>query len=169
MDCYRKLCWTLRLFTMVLVVSPVASPCTCFPLGVKQDASRSAVVFRGIVTNVKELPIRTESSRQRFEVTFAVSEYWKGTPLKEITLHIIQPGTDCIGARFDQGKEYVVFALPQEADDHWLKKYFWYGWLDVLPKGSSILTVNNYCDSTAEVKQAGKTLRELGRGRKPGA
>ena len=150
-------------------IAPVASPCTCFPLGVKQDNSRSAVVFRGVVTSVKDLPSRPESSRSRYEVTFTVSEYWKGTTTKQITLHIVDPGTDCVGARFDGGKEYVVFAISQEVDDHWLDKYFWYGWLDLLPKGLRILTVNNFCDSTAELKEAGKTLRELGKGRKPGA
>src|SRR5882724_9426500 len=101
MFCSRNLWRTVRLFTILLAVASIASPCTCFPLGVKQDTNRSSVVFRGVVTNVKELPIRPESSRPRYEVTFTVSEYWKGPATKQITLHIVDPGTDCIGARFD--------------------------------------------------------------------
>jgi hypothetical protein len=165
----HDLWWSVRLFIIMSAIAPIASPCTCFPRGVKQDTSRSAVVFRGVVNNVKELPFRPESSRPRYEVTFTASQYWKGTTTKQITLHIIEPGTDCVGARFDEGKEYVVFAVSQEVDDHWLETKFRYGWLDLLPKGSKILTVSNDCDSTSEVQQAGKTLRELGKGRKPRA
>src|SRR5258708_3350347 len=91
--CSRSLCWLFRLFIMMSATAPVASPCTCFPLGVKQDTSSSAVVFRGVVTSVKDLPARPESSRSRHEVTFTVSEYWKGTTTKQITLHIVDPGT----------------------------------------------------------------------------
>jgi hypothetical protein len=43
----------------------------------------------------------------------------------------------------------------------------WYGWLDVLLSRTHFLTVNNFCHSTAEVKQAGKALRALGNGRTP--
>lgn len=158
-----------RVVTTLLVASSIALSCTCVSSGLNQDTARATIVFRGAVTNIKELPLRPESSRKRFAVTFAVSEHWKGTPSKEVTLHIIEPGTDCLGVRFAEGKEYVVFAESQKADDHWLDKHLWYGWLDLLPKGSSFLTVNNFCDSTAEVKQARKTLRQLGRGQKPGA
>jgi hypothetical protein len=164
-----KMPFGFRVVTTLLVAASIALSCTCVSSGLNQDTARATIVFRGAVTNIKELPLRPESSRKRFAVTFAVSEHWKGTPSKEVTLHIIEPGTDCVGARFAAGKEYIVFAESQRADDHWLDKHLWYGWLDLLPKGSSFLTANNFCDSTAEVKQARKTLRQLGRGQKPGA
>lgn len=33
-----------------------------------------------------------------------------------------------------------------------------------LPEGTQLMTVNDACDSTSEVKQAGKTLTALGKG-----
>ena len=152
------------MLAVMSALASVVSACDCLPAGVKKDTSTAAAIFRGVVTNVKELPVRRESSRPRYEVTFTVSEYWKGPKTKQTRLHILEPGSDCIGARFEIGKEYVVFAVSQEADDFWLEKQFWFGWLDVLPKGSMFLTANNYCDSTAEVKEAGQTLRQLGKG-----
>jgi hypothetical protein len=98
-----------------------------------------------------------------------VSEYWKGNPGRAITLHVLEPGTDCIGASFDAQTKYLVFAKSQKVDDYRLGKSFWYGWLDLMPAGTEILTVNNFCDSTEQEKKAGKTLRVLGKGQKPRA
>jgi hypothetical protein len=149
------------------VGTSTSSACSCIPLGVKEDMANSRVVFRGRVKEIKRFPLRPESSRTRYAATFAASDFWKGNPVKEIVLHEFDPSTDCIGARFEVGKEYVVFAVSQEADDHKLGESYWYGWLDVLPKGTHILTVNNYCDSTSEVTKAGEILNALGRGKKP--
>ena len=89
-------------------------------------------------------------------MTFAVSTYWEGSPGKEIKIYVVGPGTDCVGAYFEEGKEYVVFAVSRESNDYQLGDRFWYGWLDVFPKGTSFLTLDNYCDSTGEVKRRGK-------------
>jgi hypothetical protein len=156
----------IALLCFVLPFATSAVPaCSCIQQGVKQDTAYASIVFRGVVTKVKRLPERKESGRPRYVVTFSVFKYWKGNPGKEITIHIVEPGTDCIGARFEEGKEYVVFAISQEAKDYWLEDKFWYGWLDLVPGGTQLLTVNNFCDSTAEVKQAGATLRALGKGK----
>ena len=157
---YTSICFCL----VSLIATSAASACSCIPQGVKQDTAAASVVFRGVVSKVKELPPRKENVRPRYAVTFTVSRYWKGNPSTEITIYVVQPGTDCIGARFESGKEYVVFAISQESRDYSLEDRFWYGWLDVLPKGTQLLTVNNYCDSTGEVKQSRKTLRALGKG-----
>jgi hypothetical protein len=111
--------------------------------------------------------MRPGGERPRSAVTFAASEFWKGERAKKITLHVVAYAPDCIGARFDAGKEYVVFAHTEEVDDHLLGRDFWYGWSDVLPKGSKLFTVNSACNSTAEIKQAAKTLKNLGKGKKP--
>lgn len=89
--------------------------------------------------------------------------------LQRSSILLYEPGTDCVGARFLAGTEYVVFAHTVEARDHFLEDRFHIGWLDLLSKGSSILTVNDSCGSTAEKKDAGRTLRMLGRGLKPRA
>jgi hypothetical protein len=90
----------MRLLLALCVAASTASACTCVSAkggGVKPDLDFASVVFRGIVTDVKELPSRPELERPRYAVTFLVSKYWKGNPGREITLHILQPGTDCIG------------------------------------------------------------------------
>ena len=145
----------------------VIPACSCIPKGIKQEVADASIVFRGIVAKIEELPERKESGRPRYAVTFSVARYWKGKPSNQITIDILEPGTDCLGARFDEGKEYLVFAVSREAKDYWLEDTFWYGWLDVFPSGMHFLTVNNFCDSTAEVNRAGKTLRALGKGSAP--
>jgi hypothetical protein len=161
----------MRLLLALCVAASTASACTCVSAkggGVKPDLDFASVVFRGIVTDVKELPSRPELERPRYAVTFLVSKYWKGNPGREITLHILQPGTDCIGEHFALHQEYVVFAESRTADDYRLGGRFWYGWLDLMPADSRILTVNN-CTATGPTNKAGKTLRALGKGKKQSA
>ena len=157
----------VRLFLAIYWGGSVASACTCLSLGVKHDLGNASVVFRGVVTGMKELPTRSGSGTKREVVTFLASRYWKGNRSREVALYTREPGTDCIGVHFEIGKEYVVFALEQESRDYWLDNVFWYGWLDILPAGSRFLTVNNFCESTAEVKVARKTIRALGNGVSP--
>jgi hypothetical protein len=164
----------MRLFFALCLTASAASACTCVSTnnpsdGVKSDLDSASVVFRGVVTEVKDLPSRPDLHRGRYAVTFHVSKYWKGNPGQEITLHILEPRADCIGAHFDARTEYLVFAKSQKVDDHRLEKSFWYGWLDLMPAGTEILTVNNFCDSTEQAKKAGKALRVLGKGEKPRA
>ena len=156
-----------RSLTILLVSASAISACTCVSRGVKYDLAEAAVVFRGTVKSVVEQPPRPEWHRSRYAVNFSVVEYWKGSPGDAVVLHVIEPGTDCIGARFDLGVEYVVFARLQEADDNYLAKNFWYGWLDLLPRGTRILSVNSFCDSTGEARTSIRVLRALGKGQKP--
>jgi hypothetical protein len=100
-------------------------------------------------------------------VTFSVSEVWKGNPGKRVTIDYLEPGDDCRGAHFDPHTEYVVFAKAEKADDYKAGDAFLYGWLDLMPKGTEFLVVDNYCNSTSPVKRAGNTLRALGGGRNP--
>jgi hypothetical protein len=79
---------------------------------------------------------------------------------------VMDPGPDCMGAHFDARTEYVVFAKTQKADDFRTVNAFWYGWLDLLPKGREFLTVDGSCNPTSPVKRAGNTLRALGAGKK---
>jgi hypothetical protein len=149
------------------VLATPVSGCSCLALGVKHDMGVSALVFRGTVMDIRELPLRKEmGDRRRYTAAFSVSEYWKGSPSKTVLLHLVDPRPDCTGARFDLGKEYVVFALAQRATDYRLGDDFWYGRLDILHEGDEILTVNNFCDSTADVKLASATLKELGKGKR---
>jgi hypothetical protein len=105
--------------------------------------------------------------RARSAITFSVSRYWKGTPGREVILHVLAPRPDCNGASFDANKEYVVFAYTETADDVRIEKSFWFGWLDLMPAGTKFLTARSLCSHTEEASRARRTLRSLGRGEKP--
>ena len=162
-------CRTRLLFAMCMILGypSVGQPCSCIAGTLKQEISSAAMVFRGRVIDIAILPERKENPRSRQAVTFATSRWWKGLSSNKITVYVIAPGTDCIGASFDNGEEYLVFADAALSRDVFLEHRFWYGWKDVLPEGEPFLTVNNFCDSTARVSLARKTLRRLGRGTKP--
>jgi hypothetical protein len=157
----------MRLFLVLCLASSAASACSCIEGEIGQEFAGSTVVFRGVVKNVTQLSSRVDMQRARNAVTFSVSEYWKANLGHHITLYVMEPGPDCIGAHFDAHTDYVVFAKTTKADDYRTGSAFWYGWLDLLPKGQEFLTVNSSCNPTAPVKHAGNTLRALGAGRKP--
>jgi hypothetical protein len=114
---------------------------------------------------IEELPLRKEiGNRKRYAITFRVSEYWKGHPVKTVVLYVLERRADCIGAQFEVGKNYVVFAASQPAKDYRLGNDFWYGWLDLLSEGQRIFVVDDSCGSTASVSQASDTIKRLGKG-----
>ena len=158
----------MRLFLALCLASSAASACSCIQGEIGQEFAASTVIFRGVVKNVTQLSSRVDMQRARFAVTFGVSEYWKANLGRHITLYVIDPGPDCIGAHFEPRTEYVVFAKTDRAADYRTVNAFWYGWLDLLQKGQEFLTVNGSCNPTAPVKHAGNTLRALGAGKKPG-
>ncbi len=129
----------------------------------------AGLVFRGTVTQHKTLPLHPKMrGRQRYAVTFRVQEYWKGTPAETVTLYTLDPGTDCLGEDYQVGKEYLVYASEQEVlDVQPDPDFFWYGWADVLTRGTKMWVPGNPCMpggevSASEVKAA---LRQLRRGR----
>jgi hypothetical protein len=157
----------MRLFLVLWLASSMASACSCIQGEINQEFAGASVVFRGVVKNVTQLSSRVDMQRPRNAVTFSVSEYWKADLGRHITIYVIDPGADCIGAHFDWHGDYLVFAKTQKADDYRMGQAFWYGWLDLLKKGQEFLTVNASCSPTAPVKRAGNTLRALGPGKKP--
>jgi hypothetical protein len=157
----------MRLFLVLWLASSAVSACSCIQGEIGQEFAASTVVFRGVVKNVTQLSSRVDMQRARNAVTFSVSEYWKADLGRHITIYVMDPGPDCIGAHFDWHTDYVVFAKTQMADDFRTVNAFWYGWLDLLPKGKEFLTVNAACNPTSPAKRAGNTLRSLGAGKKP--
>jgi hypothetical protein len=157
----------MRLFLLLFLASSAASACSCIQGEIGQEFAGSTVVFRGVVKNVTQLSSRVDMQRPRYAVTFAVSEYWKANLGRHVTLYVVEPGPDCVGAHFDAHTDYVVFAKTQKADDFRTVNAFWYGWLDLLKKDQEFLSVNGPCTPTSVVKHAGNTLRALGPGKKP--
>lgn len=149
-----------------------AWPCTCVSAvgtTAKSMVNDSSVVFRGSVTERTVLPPRAEmKGRGRYAITFRIEEYWKGSPGRTLVLYGVDDGTDCLGgSSYAVGKEYLVYASEREVTDVILEGgFFWYGWTDVLTKGTRML-VTTECTPSGETTElfAKKALRELGRGR----
>jgi hypothetical protein len=129
----------------------------------------AAVVFRGTVLKSEALPMHPEMrGRQRFAVTLRVVEYWKGTRGATVTLCDLSPGTDCMGAGLQLGKEYLIFASEEGARDHRLDAdFFWYGWTDVLASGTPMLQPMATFGGDLSEPGVRADMRKLGRGKRP--
>ena len=107
--------------------------------------------------------------RLRYLFTFQVQEYWKGKLGHVVKLYVLSPGTDCMGGSYKLGEEYLIYALEKPAEDHKFDDFFWYGWTDVVPKGTLIIKPITACMPDGRTAEAAvKTaLRELGKGQRP--
>jgi len=126
-------------------------------------------VFRGTVVARKALPQRFEMrGRARYAITFRVDEFWKGPVGRSVVIHAVEAGTDCLGdGAYEVGKNYLVYANEVDVRDVSLEGEFWYGWTDVLPKGSKMLTPQTVCTRGGETTSVRKAIRELGKARIP--
>ena len=133
----------------------------------------ASVVFRGTVLERLALPQRSEmKGRGRYAITFRVDEYWKGTPGRRVTLYGVDGGTDCLGdGGYEVGKDFLVYASERDVQDVTYDGLrdgpFWYGWTDVLPRGTKMLVPQTACTPGGESSAVRKNLRELGKGRIP--
>ena len=148
-----------------------ATACTCFPSTAAEATEFASVVFRGTPTYNERLPEHPRmKGRQRYAVTFRIDHFWKGEPKRTLVLYDIDPGTDCMGASYQLGIEYLVFAREQPAEDReYAPDDFAYGWTDVLAPGSGMLVPLTGCMPGGETSRSDvrKHLRELGRGKIP--
>ncbi len=161
--------WAILGF-LFLVALP-ALPCTCIPEAgstAKTDMKWTSIVFRGTVIRRQALPQRAEmKGRGRYAITFRVDEYWKGDPGQTVIIYGVDDGTDCLGGGgYKVGKNYLVYSSEQDVKDEVIDTFFWYGWTDVLPKGTKML-VPGSCTPGGEISAVRKSLRELGKGRVP--
>jgi hypothetical protein len=80
----------------------------------------------------------------------------------------LAPGTDCLGARLQVGKEYLLFATEEGARDYRVDgDFLWYAWTDVLPRGMLMLQPMATLGGDLAVPSVRSTMRELGRGKSP--
>jgi hypothetical protein len=110
--------------------------------------------------------------RGRHAITFRVDEYWKGAPGRTLIIYGVDDGTDCLGdGAYEVGKNYLVYASEQDVQDVTVDGLpggpLWYGWTDVLPKGTKMLVPGTACVPGGEASAVRKSLRELGTGRPP--
>ena len=161
---------------LLLWMSLPALPCTCVTevnSNARTAMSGASVVFRGTVVERRTLPQRAEmKGRGRHAITFRVDEYWKGAPGRTVTIYGVDDGTDCLGdGAYAVGKNYLIYASEQDVQDVTYDGLpdgpFWYGWTDVLPKGTKMLVPLTACMPGGETSAVRKSLRELGKGRTP--
>jgi hypothetical protein len=149
--------------------------CTCVEAANAEPSITSVMremtlIFRGVVVRSDLLPQHPDMrGRPRYRVLFHVQEYWKGKPVGDVTLHVLDPGTDCLGEEYEVGKEYLVLVSERKAYDYKLDEFFWYGWTDVVKEGTLIHEPVTACLPVGDthLRLVRKTLRSLGRGYKP--
>jgi len=92
--------------------------CSCFPLGSGRDAAQAAfdgtsAVFRGKVLSVRRF---TENNDQFRQITYEVSQSWKGATSSRVEVATADDSATC-GIYGEVGEEYVVFASePDEGE-----------------------------------------------------
>jgi hypothetical protein len=148
-----------------------AFSCTCVWAAKPPVDFGASVVFRGTVTDKKLLPVREEmNGRGRYAITFRVDENWKGSRQRTIVIYGLDEGTDCRGgSSYEVGKNYLVFASEQQSQDVSLDgTKLWFGWTDVLPKGTPML-VPMGCTPGGETSKVfvKDALNQLGKGSPP--
>ena len=132
----------------------------------------ASVVFRGTVTEKKTLPVRPEMPRRgRYAITFRVGEYWKGSRQATIVVYGLDDGSDCLGGSgFEVRKDYLIFASEQPSQDVFLPggTTLWYGWTDVVAKGTPMF-VPTACAPSGETSKifVMNALSRLGKGSPP--
>ena len=143
----------LALFGLLAVFGTPAFSCTCMSKTLPPADFGAAVVFRGTVTARKPLAVLTEMrGRGRYAIAFRVDEYWKGPRQPTVIVYGLDNGSDCLGGSgFEVGKDYLIFASEQ--DVFWPGgTTFWYGWTDVVPKGTPMLAPQA-CAPSGETSQ----------------
>jgi hypothetical protein len=159
-----------------LFLAVPALSCTCVVAknsNARTAMSDASVVFRGTVLERLALPQRSEmKGRDRYAITFRVDEYWKGLPGRRVTLYGVDGGTDCLGdGGYEVGKDYLVYASEQDVQDVTYDGLrdgpLWYGWTDVLPRGTKMLVPQTACMPGGQTSSVRKSLRALGKGRTP--
>lgn len=103
----------LALVAPILVLSAPqpAYACTCAgPATPAKGLAQADAVFAGKVTAIKASTMyRFTSSREMLQVTFTVSDVWKGNLHRKTTLSTAPSGEAC-GYEFALGRDYLVYA-----------------------------------------------------------
>lgn len=110
----------LLLVSFGVVLAPErVSACSCpMPSSpeqqVKDSLARKTAIFAGTVTAVKQPPWRIfMSSADQVEVTFEVSQVWKGNVERKTVVSTASSGSSCGYESFDVGTSYIVSAYGE--------------------------------------------------------
>jgi hypothetical protein len=161
----------LAIFGLVAFWGAPAFSCTCVWAKTPPADFGASVVFRGTVSDKTLLPDRAEMKhRGRYAITFRVDQYWKKSRQRTIVIYGLDARADCMGgSSYEVGKNYLVFASKQPSKDVYLDgANLWFGWTDVLPKGTPML-VPTACTPSGEISEVfvRTALNRLGKGSLP--
>ena len=130
----------------------------------------SSVVFRGVVVAKRKLPSSEKMQGSVYAVTYRVDEYWKGSPAREVVIYGM---ANVFSGRCEGwgdvlvGKEYLIYAFEREVNDEYNQSdRTWIEYVDVIPKGTRILTVGACISSEASLRwsDVAPALHKLGPG-----
>lgn len=141
-------------FTAPLFSSTVFA-CDCAGPSGKKAIRKDSVAFRGTVTNIEYLEVKTGSIEPRIAVTFSVSRFWSGDVKKTFVLYTTENSWSCAGYYFLKDKEYLVVAYPNDKET--VNKF----------GGVQNTFGTNPCGATLPIDLAKEALAELGDGKKP--
>lgn len=140
------LCCMLAICAWPLVDPAEVHACSCAgPRPVQEEMNRKTAIFAGEVISVE--PPRggwSRSSAAPVEVTFEVTDVWKGQPGSKSKVYTALSGASCGYEGFVAGQTYIVFA---------------YGPSDRLETG--------LCERTKPLSSASEELAVLGAGYEP--
>jgi hypothetical protein len=153
---------SLKLLTLALSLSFVLSvaastalACDCAGPTGKDAIREGSAAFRGTVTKIEYLDVKTGSNEPRIVVTFLVSRVWTDNVKKIFRLHTVENGFSCAGYYFLKDKEYLVVAYPNDKET--AKRF-----------GAAKNTFGtNPCGATMPIELAENALVKLGQGKKP--
>ena len=151
----KLLIFALSFSFAVLIFSSTAFACDCAGPSGKNAIREGSVAFRGTVTKIEYLDIKTGSNEPRIVVTFSVSRVWNGKVRKTFLLHTTENSFSCAGYYFIKDKEYLVVAYPN--DEETSKRF----------GGVKNTFGTNPCGATLPTDLATNALAELGKGKKP--
>lgn len=113
------------IFIGILLVAGNLFACDKRQLAPSEALAEADVVFRGVVDNLFYLDHPEKSEIEpRIVVTFKVSEVWKGTADKIVTIHTTHNKSTCNGYVFKAGEEYLVYSRYNRRADNFLAKLF---------------------------------------------
>lgn len=135
----------ITLNSLLFTIPSSVYACSCAaPAPVQEALTQADAVFAGKVTEiVKPRPnvLGVISSADPVDVTFDVSQIWKGIDAKQVTIVTALSSASC-GSAFDIGKDYIVYSYKNQ--DNFLE--------------------TNICTRTKELTAASEDLASLGTG-----
>jgi len=139
-----QICFAVIVLSSSIFANTALNTCSCaLPPGPRESLEHATAVFAGKVININVLSGTSISSADPVEVTFEVSQIWKGPNYRTLAVITAINGVSC-GFSFKQNKEYIVYAYGEE-------------------NGLS----TTICSRTKLLTNAQEDLKELGEGNLP--